>query len=160
MNGEGERYWELLERRLALLDSLAKTLAESRADFIALDLEGMRGRIAQQERVCGQIRALDHDITQAQVRCARLAGVPCASGEIRWTDPGNTEGPVAEKIQQALRRVADAQTRLQRLNHDHQALLRRSGRTVRVLLNLFQSHAPTYAAQVSPAGGTMCEERV
>jgi hypothetical protein len=39
-------------------------------------------------------------------------------------------------------------------------MLRRSRRTVHVLLNLFQSHAPTYAAQIAPANGTICEERV
>ena len=61
MNSESERYWRLLERRLSLLDALTKTLAESRADFIALDLEAMRGRIREQEQFCGQIRALDHD---------------------------------------------------------------------------------------------------
>ena len=75
---------------------------------------------------CGQIRALDHDITQAQIRCARLAGVPCASGEIRWPIPETRSRPWRQRSTQALRRVAAAQTRLQRLNDAHQALLRRS----------------------------------
>jgi hypothetical protein len=160
MKTESQRYWELLERRLSLLDSLSRTLSESRADFIAMDLEGIRGRIEEQERFCKQIRALDSDITQAQIRCARLAGVPCVSDEIRWLDPGNTEPAITQKIHESLRRVAAAQTKLKRLNNDHQALLRRSRQTVQVLLNLFQSHAPTYAVQVSPATGTLCEERV
>ena len=160
MNSESERYWRLLERRLSLLDALTKTLAESRADFIALDLEAMRGRIREQEQFCGQIRALDQDISQAQVQCARLAGVPSASAEIRWPAPRGTEPALAEKIRETMSRVAAAQGQLQQLNNAHQAMLRRSRRTVHVLLNLFQSHAPTYAAQVAPANGTICEERV
>jgi len=160
MNTESERYWRLLERRLSLLDALTKTLAESRADFIALDLEAIRGRIREQEQFCGQIRALDHDISQAQVQCARLAGIPSASAEIRWPAPPGTEPALAEKIHETMRRVAAAQGKLQQLNNAHQAMLRRSRRTVHVLLNLFQSHAPTYAAQVAPANGTICEERV
>ena len=160
MNAEGERYWALLERRLSLLDSLSQTLAESRADFIAMDLEGIRGRIAEQERFCGQIRALDNDITQSQIRCAKLAGLPSVSGEIRWPDSGGTEPALAAKIEATLRRVAASQSSLQRLNDAHQALLRRSQRTLHVLVNLFQSHAPTYAAQVAPATGSICEERV
>jgi hypothetical protein len=160
MNTESERYWRLLERRLSLLDALAKTLAESRADFIALDLEAIRGRIREQEQFCGQIRALDHDISQAQVQCARLAGIPSASAEIRWPAVPGTERVLEEKIRETLRRVAAAQGKLQQLNNAHQAMLRRSRRTVHVLLNLFQSHAPTYAAQVAPANGTICEERV
>jgi flagellar FlgN protein len=160
MNKESERYWRLLERRLSLLDALTKTLAEARADFIALDLEAMRGRIREQEQFCGQIRALDQDISQAQVQCARLAGVPSASAEIRWPAVPGTEPALTEKIHETMRRVAAAQGRLQKLNNSHHALLRRSRRTVHVLLNLFQSHAPTYAAQVAPANGTICEERV
>ena len=160
MSAESERYWGLLERRLSLLDSLSKTLADSRADFIALDLEGIRGRIQEQEQFCRQIRSLDNDITQAQIRCARLAGVPCVSGEICWPETPGTDPALGKKIRETMRRVAAAQGKLKQLNDAHQALLRRSQRTVLVLVNLFQSHAPTYAAQVSPATGSICEERV
>jgi hypothetical protein len=159
-NAEAERYWGLLERRLALLAALSQTLADSRADFISLDLEGIRGRIAEQQRFCGQIRALDQDITAAQVRCARLAGVPCVSDAIRWPDAAALEPALAARLQETLRRVAAAQSQLQQLNNAHQALLRRSQRTVQVLVNLFQSHAPTYAAPMGPASGNLCEERV
>src|SRR5271165_606160 len=98
MNTESERYEALLERRLGLLDSLSRTLAESRADFIALDLEGMHRRIADQERFCGQIRALDHDLTQAQLRCARLAGVAAPSGEICWPQGPATDPLLSARI--------------------------------------------------------------
>ena len=165
MTAESARYEELLERRIALLESLAKTLAEARGDFIALDLEAMRRGIREQEQFCGQIRALDQDITHAQIRCARLAGLPPVTNAIAWPPSLGEETPsgipgAENKIRDALRRVAAAQSQLQRVNNDHQALLRRSRRTVHVLLNLFQSYAPTYAAQVAPASGTLCEERI
>jgi hypothetical protein len=89
-----------------------------------------------------------------------MAGVPCLSDEIHWPNLAGTDPALSRKIRETMRRVATAQGNLQRLNDAHQALLRRSQRTIHVLVNLFQSHAPTYAAQVSPATGTICEERV
>lgn len=160
MKSESERYLELLEQRLALLDSLSQVLAASRADFIALDLETIWGRIREQERFCTQIRELDHDITQAQVRCAKLAGAPPVTQEIFWPRSGGGDPAVVERIYKTMQRVASAQAELKRLNDAHQALLRRSSRTVQVLVNLFQSHAPTYAVQTAPQTGAICEERV
>jgi hypothetical protein len=160
MSAESERYLRLLERRLALLGSLSQTLADSRSDFIALDLDGIRGRIQEQEQFCMQIRALDNDITQAQLRCAKLAGVPSMSGEICWPEGASNDPALGEKIHNTMRRITIAQGNLKRLNDAHQALLRRSQGTIRILTNLFQSHAPTYAAKPSPATGTICEERV
>jgi hypothetical protein len=59
-----------------------------------------------------------------------------------------------------LGRVATAQAELKKLNDAHQAMLRRSRRTVQVLMNLFNSYAPTYSAPVAAAAGTIYEERV
>lgn len=160
MKSESERYLKLLEQRLALLDSLVKTLAESRADFIAMDLDAIQGRIQEQEQFCTQIRTLDNDITSAQVRCAKLAGVPAHADEIFWPDSQGSPANVGEQIRATMRRVAASQKELKRLNDAHQAMLRRSRRTVNVLVNFFHSYSSNYAVPVSPKTGTMCEERV
>jgi len=160
MKSESVRYLGLLERRLALLDSLSKTLAESRGQFISMDLEAIGIRIVEQEQLCAQIRSLDTEITSAQVRCAERAGMRPCRDAISWLDLRDGDTGQHEQIRLALGRIAVAQAELKRLNDAHQAMLRRSRRTVNVLLNLFNSYAPTYGAPASPASGTICEERV
>jgi hypothetical protein len=158
VTSESTRYLKLLERRLDLLGALSDTLAKSRTDFVSMDLGAMERRIAEQEQFCKQIRSLDADITNAQVRCAQSAGLRPCTDAISW--PPATGGDVRqdEQIQITLGRIAAAQVELKRINDSHQAMLRRSKRTVQVLLNLFNSFAPTYSAP--GAVGTTYEERV
>lgn len=158
MTSESTRYLKLLERRLDLLGALSDTLAKSRTDFVSMDLSAMEQRIAEQEQFCKQIRSLDADITNAQVRCAQSAGLRPCTDAISW--PPATGGDVRqdEQIQITLGQIAAAQVELKRINDSHQAMLRRSKRTVQVLLNLFNSFAPTYSAP--GAVGTTYEERV
>lgn len=160
MKSESTQYLKLLERRLELLASLAGTLAESRNDFISMDLGAIESRIAEQEQFCVQIRSLDAEITSVQIRCAERAGARPCTDAISW--PGSRDGDPRqdEQIRATLGRVATAQAELKKLNDAHQAMLRRSRRTVQVLMNLFNSYAPTYSAPVSGAAGTIYEERV
>lgn len=160
MKTESTRYLGLLEKRLALLESLARALAASRTDFISMDLEAIERRIAEQEHFCAQIRSLDAEITRAQILCAERAGVPNRTDEISWPGSPDAEIGVAEQIRKIMVRISAAQVELKKLNDAHEAMLRRSRGTVNILLNLFQSYAPTYAAPVSPAAGAIYEERV
>lgn len=158
MSSESTRYLKLLERRLDLLGALSDTLAKSRNDFVSMDLGAMERRIAEQEQFCKKIGSLDADITTAQVRCAKNAGMlPCTNG-ISWPSIPGANSPEDESIQLMMGRIAEAQTELKKINDAHQATLRRSKRTVQVLLNLFNSFAPTYSAP--GAAGTTYEERV
>jgi len=160
MKSETTRYLGLLERRLTLLDSLSKTLAESRDQFVSMDLEALGGRIAEQEQLCALIRSLDKEITSAQVRCAERAGVRPCTDAISWLDQRDGDAGQNTQIRRTLSRIATAQAELKRLNDAHQSMLRRSRRTVNVLLNLFNSYAPTYGTPATPASGTIYEERV
>ena len=160
VRSESERYLALLEKRLSLLESLSTTLRAARADFVALDLDAIHAGLREQERFCTQIRALDGDITQAQVRCAKLAGLPASTNEIHWPAAAQVNPALACRIQETLRRVASAQAQLKRVNDAHQCLLRRSRRNVQALVNLFQGYAPGYAVEASSGIGTLCEERV
>lgn len=158
MSAESTRYLKLLERRLDLLGALSDTLAKSRDDFVSMDLGAMERRIAEQEQFCKQIGALDADITTAQVRCAKNAGLlPCTNG-ISWPSVPGSDPSQDKSIQILMGRIAVAQTELKKINDAHQATLRRSKRTVQVLLNLFNSFAPTYSAP--GAAGTTYEERI
>ena len=142
MTPDSTRYLNLLERRLDLLGTLTMALKESRNDFIAMDLSGMERRIAEQEQLCSRIRSLDSEISSVQARCAGRAGLLDGDMQIRT----------------ALGRISAAQLELKRANDTHQAMLRRSRRTVQVLLNVFNSLAPTYSAPASV--GSTYEERV
>lgn len=160
MKSESQRYLALLEQRLSLLEALCKTLAASRADFVSMDLPAMQSRIQEQECLCGEIRTLDARITSVQVRCAALAGVAPHTSEIYWPDSGSSDPGLSQRMGATMQRVAAAQAELKRLNDAHQAMLRRTRRTVGVLLNLFHSYAPSYAVPPAPQAGRLCEERV
>jgi hypothetical protein len=158
---ESKRYLALLEKRLSLLDTLSSTLTAARADFIALDLDSIHSRLSEQETLCVQIRTLDGDISRAQLRYAKLAGLPARQNEICWPASGaDSDDAVTKKIQSTMVRLATAQEQLKRVNDTHQCMLRRSRRNVQALLNLFQSYAPEYPVRAAPGTGTLCEERV
>jgi hypothetical protein len=142
------------------LESLSTTLRAARADFVALDLDAIHAGLREQERFCTQIRALDGDITQAQVRCAKLASLPVSTNEIHWPAAAHLNPALASRIRETMRRVASAQAQLKRVNDAHQCLLRRSRRNVQTLLNLFQGYAPGYTVEAASGTGTLCEERV
>lgn len=140
-----EHYLELLEKRLELLGHLAQALTAARGDLTAFDLDAVERGIAKQERLCGQIRALDAGVERMQRRCAgRLEGKRATLGLL-----GGAEA--AERIQAVLERVGKAQAEVQALNRSHELLLRHSRRTVQVLLNSLNSFAMTYTAP-APAG--------
>ena len=160
VGSESQRYLALLEKRLSLLESLSKTIRSAQADFIALDLDAIHVRLREQERFCAQIRALDGDITLAQLRCAKLAGLPAATNEICWPATAQTNPLLSNKIKDTMCRVAFAQAQLKRLNDAHQCLLRKSRRNVQALVNLFQAYAPGYSVEATHGTGTLCEERV
>jgi len=143
---DSTRLLRLLERRLDLLGTLTVTLQESRNDFVAMDLSGMERRIAEQEQLCARIRSLDSEISSVQSQCAVRAGLP------------DIDVKNGEQIRVMLARISAAQLELKRANDAHQAMLRRSRRTVQVLLNVFNSFAPTYSAPVSVE--STYEERV
>lgn len=160
IRSENERYLALLEKRLSLLESLSSTLRAAQNDFVAMDLDAIHTGLREQERFCVRIRSLDGDITQAQIRCAKLAGLPPVTNEIFWPEPAQVNSSLANRIRETMRRVASAQEQLKRVNQTHQCLLRKSRRNVQALLNLFQSYAPGYSVEATNRTGTLCEERV
>jgi len=155
---DSKQYLGLLERRLDLLGSLAAALLECRGDFIAMDLGAMERRIAEQEQLCARIRSLDSEISNMQAHCSgsaaalRSADPPLLSSSVEGD--ANTD----QQIRATIGRISAAQLELKRVNDAHQAMLRRSRRTVQVLLNIFNSLSPTYAVPASV--GSTYEERV
>jgi hypothetical protein len=66
MSAEIDQYLSLLDRRLCLLRELAEQLVACRKEFVSMDLEGMYGRIAQQEDICRKIQSIQPGINLLQ----------------------------------------------------------------------------------------------
>jgi hypothetical protein len=135
-----ETYLALLERHLSLLRLLAQEFVDCRKEFVALDLDGMYGRISEQEELCRQIRRLQPAIQALQQTCARHIGLENigAAGT-----PQNAEW--AERLRRVMQDIEKARAEVGRLNQIHAAYLRRSRRTIDVLMNFIGNYAMTYS---------------
>jgi len=137
---EIETYLALLERRLSLLRLLAQEFVDGRKEFVALDLDGMYRRIGEQEELCRQIQRLHPGIRALQQTCAAQLGL---QGHGAKGQPETAEW--AGRLSLVMRELGKAQAEVGRLNQIHAAYLRRSRRTVNVLLNYVGRYAMMYA---------------
>jgi hypothetical protein len=142
MNADTHRYLDLLEQRIALLGALAVALVSAQVDVVGLDLDGLEARIAGQQRLCSDIRALDPELYRLQGQCAAHLNLSTAQTAVAPAE--------SSRIPEALARLRAVQSRVRELNAAHQALLRRSRRTVAALLNSSHSFAMTYVDPASP----------
>jgi uncharacterized protein YukE len=143
LNSDTQRYFELLDRRMALLDMLATTLREARRDVVGLDVDGLEAHITQQEQLCRQVSALDDDLNGLQKRWLALA--PPVSGDC---GTANEKRSVEIRLAEIRERMRAAQARVKGLNDAHQALLRRCRRTAGALSNMYARFAATYSEPV------------
>jgi hypothetical protein len=152
---EIETYLALLERRLSLLRLLAQEFVDCRKEFVALDLDGMYRRISEQEELCRQIQRLHPGIHALQQTCAMQLGLRNRDGAGR---PEDAEW--AERLSRVVLEIGKAQSEVGRLNQIHAAYLRRSRRTINVLMNFIGSYAMTYArpAELIPPVTTAAEK--
>jgi hypothetical protein len=147
VNSETQQYLDLLERRIVLLGNLADALKVSSADVVALDISGLESRIIEQERLCLEIHALGPQLDRVQRQCAsQLRGSSSSQGVALASTS-------SEKIFGAIQRLQKIQETVKHLNDAHQALLRRSRRTVGALLNSYHSFAMTYSDPATPSAG-------
>jgi hypothetical protein len=138
---EIEKYLALLEQRLGLLRALAQQLAGCRKEFVAMDLDGMYLRIGEQEELCRQIESVHPAIDSLQRTCAGQLGLARLDA-VRLA--GDVAG--AGRLRGVMRELGEAQAEVNRLNQIHAAYLRRSRRTVDMLMNFFGKYALTYAS--------------
>jgi hypothetical protein len=139
VTAETQRYLELLEQRIALLSSLAESLSAASTGLVSFDLDSLESRIAEQERLCTDIGALDGQIDRVQRQCA--AHLATAHNQDSRTAPD----PDTRRLRETAGRLSKVQSTVKQLNDAHQILLRRSRRTVGALLNSYHSFAMTYS---------------
>jgi hypothetical protein len=141
---ETKQFLELLEQRIALLGSLGEALAAARTDVVSFDLDGLESRISLQERLCTEIRTLDSEIDHVQSQCSAHLNLSARK------ESASGPNPDTRRLRDTVERLSQVQASVKQLNDAHQALLRRSRRTVGALLNSYHSFAMTYSDPASP----------
>jgi hypothetical protein len=153
MKQEVQQYLDLLERRLATLRLLAADLDESRSAYVTLDLRAMHQHIARQESLCTAIRTLDTELQNMKQRLRGLAAageMPSTLGEIEaQLDPAS-----ARQLHLLMGGLKAIQSDVRRLSRVHSELLRRSRRSVNVLLNFLAHYSGTYPVPLMISKGT------
>jgi len=152
MKKEVERYLQLLERRLVTLRMLATDLEESRGAYVTLDLHAVRQHISRQENLCTEIRMLDSELQNMKGDMRGLA----AAGEFPSTlseleaqlDPAS-----ARQLHLLMGGLKAIQADVHRLGRVHSELLRRSRRSVNVLLNFLAHYSGTYPLPLTRSKG-------
>jgi len=143
MKREVQQYMELLERRLATLRMLAADLDESRSAYVTLDLRSMHQHISRQENLCMEIRLVDAELQNMKEKLRGLAAageIPSTLGELEaQLDPMS-----ARQLHLLMGGLKAIQVDVRRLSRVHSELLRRSRRTVNVLLNFLAHYSGTY----------------
>jgi hypothetical protein len=137
---EAEKYLALLEHRLSLLRDLSDQFVACRKEFVVMDLDGMYRRIAEQEALCQEIQSICPAIDALQEVCAGQLGL-----EPRQMARFPEDAASAKRIGRLQQEMTEAQAELGRLNQIHRSFLRRSSRTIHVLMNSLENHALTYA---------------
>lgn len=140
MSDDAKETLDLLERRIALLSSLAQALSAASASAAAFDIDGLESRIAEQERLCGEVRALDARLDRVQRVCAEQVRSGNSSPSLGGRDRANVP------LREAAERLHAAQAHVRALNDAHQALMARSRRTIGALLHSYHTFImETYA---------------
>jgi CHAD domain-containing protein len=141
---ETQRYIELLKRRAATLRLTARELRDCRESFIKMDLEGIREHISYQKSLCAEIRALDDELGVLRRQLAAAAGLePAGMSVAAFTGLFDTDS--AGQLRQVTEDLAAVQESVRRLNRVYAGLLRRSRRSINVLINVLASYLGTYS---------------
>lgn len=130
----------LLKRRVAALRLLAAGLEASCTALTNLDLSGIHQGIAQQENLCSEIRFLDEEMRRLHHALFQQAGPAEGIGPMeelaQFLDPGGVK-----QLGDLFAELQTCHARVRYLNSVHGGLLRRSRRSVNVLMNFLSGPA-------------------
>jgi hypothetical protein len=140
---ETRTYIELLKRRVASLRLIAKELIDCRQSFVRMDLESAREHISYQQALCSEIRFLDHELGVLRAQIIGAAGLQ-AGGLDNAAFASLFDSASALELRQVIGELADVQKCTRRLNRVYSGLIRRSRRSINVLINVMASYMGTY----------------
>jgi len=142
---ETRMYVELLKRRLASLRLMAKELHDCRQSLVGMDLESIREHISYQQGLCAEIRFLDHELRVLRSQIVGAAGLQSDTLD-NAAFAGLFDSASAQELRRVIGELATAQKNVWRLNQVYAGLLRRSRRSINVLINVLASYMGTYPA--------------
>ncbi len=140
---ETQRYIELLKRRVASLRLMAKELRECRESFTRMDLEAVREHISFQRGLCSEIRCLDGELRVLGRELAAERGLE-PEGVSPATVAKLLDAESALQLRQVMEDLTGVQQSVWRLNRVYAGLLRRSRRSINVLINVMANYLGTY----------------
>jgi uncharacterized protein YhaN len=143
IQSETQRYLDLLKRRIASLRLMAKELRECRESFTSMDLEATREHISYQQGLCSEIRALDDELRVLRRQLALGSGLE-PQGMSAAAFDGLFDADCAMQLQQARDDLAEVERSVRRLNRVYAGLLKRSRRSINVLINVMTNYIGTY----------------
>lgn len=152
MKHEVQHYLELLERRLVTLRLLAADLDESQSAYVELDLRAMHQHISNQENLCVEIRLLDAELRSLSERFTGQ-NTPSKQPSTLGRLGGQLDPASARQLQLLLSGLASIQADVRRLSRVHSELLKRSRRSVNVLLNFLAHYSGTYPVPLTQLRG-------
>lgn len=140
---ETQRYIELLKRRVASLRLMAKELRECRESFTKMDLEAIREHISYQRGLCSEVRSLDGELRVLRWQLAEGGGLE--PKEMNTTAFAKLfDADCALQLRQVMDDLAGVRKSVGRLNRVYAGLLRRSRRSINVLINVMANYIGTY----------------
>ena|SRR5208337_533705 len=148
---ETQQYIGLLKRRVASLRLMAKELRECRESFTSMDLEATREHIAYQQGLCSEIRSLDDELGALWQQLAVRSGLE-PEGMSAAAFEGLFDADCSLQLRQVRDDLAVVQKSVRRLNRVYAGLLRRSRRTINVLINFMASYIGTYSPSPGRSG--------
>jgi hypothetical protein len=122
---------------------MAKELRACRDSFTGMDLEAIREHIAYQRGLCSEIRSLDDELRVLRRQLAVRSGLePEGLSAARFE--GLFDADSATDLQHVIDDLTQVQNGVRRLNRVYAGLLRRSRRTINVLINVMANYIGTY----------------
>ena len=143
MDRDIQQFFKLLSRRLACLRLLAADLESAREVLVNMDLNGIHEHNTYQEDACKEIGFLNR---QLEDQWSRLSGgaQPGGSGSATDTLARRLKPEDVEHLRSLRREMDIAQKKVHGLNRVQAGLLRRSRRSVNVLMNFMANYSATY----------------
>ena len=140
---ETQQYVELLKRRVASLRLAAKELRECRESFTSGDLEAIREHVLYQKGLCSEIGALDDELRVLRRHLAAPSGLLPEEMSVTAFDE-LFDADCSLQLRQIRDDLEVVQERVRRLNRVYAGLLRRSRRSIDVLINVMAKYIETY----------------
>ena len=153
MEGEIDRYLNLLEMRLDRLRRLSTQLKECQGAYTAMDLERITHYIDYQENLCNEIRSFDVQIKELHTKLsAALTGQPAIG--VSGLPMAHLDETSQRKLRAVTQGLANIQADVKRLNRVQAELLKRSRRSVNVLINVMSQYTCRFELHpdIVPAG--------